>query len=161
MLRRMILVGTGLVLALMLAATPALAQITTGTVSGTVKDAQGGVIPGATVVLDQRNARDEVGARRHQRDRQLRVSQRHAGHLHRRSLAGRRSRRVKRAGVIVSGGDRVGVPADDDRAGRHRRNRHGHRRIAARADAERRALVRGQRRRRSTTCRSRATTSPA
>ena len=27
------------------------AQITTGTVSGTVKDAQGGVIPGATVVL--------------------------------------------------------------------------------------------------------------
>ena len=32
-------------------ALPARAQITTGTVSGTVKDAQGGVIPGATVVL--------------------------------------------------------------------------------------------------------------
>jgi hypothetical protein len=27
------------------------AQITTGTVSGSVKDAQGGVVPGATVVL--------------------------------------------------------------------------------------------------------------
>ena len=27
------------------------AQITTGTVAGTVKDAQGGVVPGATVVL--------------------------------------------------------------------------------------------------------------
>ena len=34
-----------------LVASPALAQITTGTVAGTVKDAQGGVVPGATVVL--------------------------------------------------------------------------------------------------------------
>src|SRR5262245_46639163 len=32
-------------------ATSAMAQITTGTVAGTVKDPQGGVIPGATVVL--------------------------------------------------------------------------------------------------------------
>ena len=40
------------VLGLLLAASvPASAQITTGTVSGTVKDAQGGVVPGATVVL--------------------------------------------------------------------------------------------------------------
>ena len=36
---------------LAMAALPARAQITTGTVSGTVKDAQGGVVPGATVVL--------------------------------------------------------------------------------------------------------------
>jgi hypothetical protein len=36
---------------LAMAAMPASAQITTGTVSGTVKDAQGGVVPGATVVL--------------------------------------------------------------------------------------------------------------
>ena len=33
------------------AAVPAGAQITTGTVSGTVKDAQGGIVPGAAVVL--------------------------------------------------------------------------------------------------------------
>jgi len=39
------------VLAFATLATTASAQITTGTVSGTVKDAQGGVIPGATVVL--------------------------------------------------------------------------------------------------------------
>src|SRR5689334_18336628 len=40
------------VLALLaIAAVPARAQITTGTVSGTVKDPQGAVVPGATVVL--------------------------------------------------------------------------------------------------------------
>ena len=39
------------VLALLLTALPASAQITTGTVAGTVKDVQGGVVPGATVVL--------------------------------------------------------------------------------------------------------------
>src|SRR5690606_32037815 len=37
-----VLVGTG---------TAASAQITTGTISGTVADSQGGVIPGATVIL--------------------------------------------------------------------------------------------------------------
>src|SRR5215467_1703085 len=36
---------------LAIAALPARAQITTGTVSGTVKDPQGAVVPGATVVL--------------------------------------------------------------------------------------------------------------
>ena len=39
-----------LMLILLLAA-PASAQITTGTVAGTVKDSQGGVVPGATVTL--------------------------------------------------------------------------------------------------------------
>ena len=51
MLRRMRTVGGGLMLALVLVSAPVLAQITTGTVSGTVKDTQGGVIPGATVTL--------------------------------------------------------------------------------------------------------------
>ena len=37
-----ILVMTGL---------PALAQVTTGSITGTVKDAQGGVVPGVTVTL--------------------------------------------------------------------------------------------------------------
>jgi hypothetical protein len=40
-----------IVAALVLGATAASAQITTGSIAGTVKDPQGGVIPGATVVL--------------------------------------------------------------------------------------------------------------
>jgi hypothetical protein len=51
MLRRLLVAGTGLLSALILSSTPLLAQITTGTISGNVKDAQGGVIPGAVVVL--------------------------------------------------------------------------------------------------------------
>src|SRR3954454_4438965 len=46
--------GRGVFAALMVllfAASPVSAQVTTGSVTGTVKDAQGGVIPGATVVL--------------------------------------------------------------------------------------------------------------
>ena len=37
--------------AVLLGTVPVAAQITTGTVAGTVKDAQGGVVPGATIVL--------------------------------------------------------------------------------------------------------------
>src|SRR5829696_4602434 len=37
--------------ACVLAASAAFAQITTGSIAGTVKDPQGGVIPGATVIL--------------------------------------------------------------------------------------------------------------
>ena len=44
------------VIALCTLAMPASAQLITGTVSGTIKDAQGGVIPGATVVLVSRRA---------------------------------------------------------------------------------------------------------
>ena len=46
--------GRGMFAALMVllfAANPVSAQITTGNITGTVKDAQGGVVPGATVVL--------------------------------------------------------------------------------------------------------------
>src|SRR5438067_10614091 len=51
MVRRVVMSGVAAMLALLFVSFPALAQITTGTVSGTVKDPQGGVIPGATVVL--------------------------------------------------------------------------------------------------------------
>src|SRR5262249_58892471 len=50
MLRRMLLLG-GVMFGLVLTPWLAVAQITTGTVSGNVKDPSGAVIPGATVVL--------------------------------------------------------------------------------------------------------------
>ncbi len=49
--RRLERVAAALIVMSALLAAPALAQITTGNVAGTVKDAQGGVVPGATVVL--------------------------------------------------------------------------------------------------------------
>ena len=142
MLRRMIVVGTGLMLALVLASSPALAQITTGTVSGTVKDAQGGVIPGATVVLIS-ETRGTKSAPAVTNETGNYVFPNVTPDTYTVEVTLEAFKTVKRAGIAVSGGDRVGVPADHDRAGRARRNRHGHRRIAARADAERRAVVRG------------------
>ena len=41
------------------------AQITTGTVTGTVRDGQGGVIPGATVDPDERDTSHQVLSGRH------------------------------------------------------------------------------------------------
>ena len=54
-------------IALCMGVVNASAQITTGTVAGTVKDAQGGVVPGATVVLISEATRNQDGSGRHQR----------------------------------------------------------------------------------------------
>ncbi|MEO7274194.1 MAG: carboxypeptidase regulatory-like domain-containing protein, partial [Vicinamibacterales bacterium] len=52
MIRRLrVRAGIGALFALVAIAAPAVAQVNTGTVLGTVKDGQGGVIPGVTVVL--------------------------------------------------------------------------------------------------------------
>ena len=68
---------------------------------------------------------------------------------------------VRRTGIRVSGGDRVGVPAMVARGGRRRRNGERQRRSAARAVAERGAVLRGRRASRSKACRSTGRTSPA
>src|SRR5437016_1853866 len=109
MLRRMILVGTGLVLALLLAASPVLAQITTGTVSGTVKDAQGGVIPGATVVLIS-ETRGTKSAPAVTNETGNYVFPNVTPDTYTVEVTLEAFKTVKRAGIAVSGGDRVGIP---------------------------------------------------
>ena len=124
-----------------MAAPAAFAQITTGTISGTVRDQQGGVIPSATVVLISEARGTKSAPAMTRCDRQLHVSERDGGHLHGRSDAGRlqdgaprrhpRQRRRPRR--------RAGHYAGNRRDCRDR-ERHGGNRDGA--EPERRAVVR-------------------
>src|SRR5471030_319441 len=109
MLRRMLLVCTGLMLALTLASSPVLAQITTGTVSGNVKDAQGGVIPGATVVLIS-ETRGTKSAPTVTNEAGNYVFPNVAPDTYTVEVSLEAFKTTKRTGIGVSGGDRVGVP---------------------------------------------------
>src|SRR5438128_3618170 len=109
MLRRMLVAGTGLLSALILSATPLLAQITTGTVSGNVKDAQGGVIPGATVVLIS-ETRGTKSAPAVTNETGTYVFPNVTADTYTVEITLEAFKTVKRAGIAVSGGDRVGIP---------------------------------------------------
>lgn len=109
MLRRMLTLGTGLMLALVLAS-PVLAQITTGTVSGNVKDVSGGVIPGATVVLIS-ETRGTKSAPAVTNEAGNYVFPNVAPDTYTVEVTLEGFRAVRRTEVAVSGGDRVGVQA--------------------------------------------------
>ena len=87
----------------------AAAQITTGTVSGNVKDAQGGVIPGATVVLisETRGTRSAPAVTNETGDY---VFPNVTPDTYTVEVTLEAFKTVKRAGIAVSGGDRVGIP---------------------------------------------------
>ena len=108
MLRRMLLAGTGSMLALILASSPGMAQITTGTVSGNVKDGQGGVIPGATVVLVS-ETRGTKSAPTVTNEAGNYVFPNVAPDTYTVEVSLEAFKAVKRTGVEVSGGDRIGV----------------------------------------------------
>jgi len=109
MLRSRLLVGAGLVLALLSVSSPAQAQITTGTVTGNVKDAQGGVIPGATVVLisETRGTRSAPAVTNETGDY---VFPNVTPDTYTVEITLESFKTVRRAGIAVSGGDRVGIP---------------------------------------------------
>jgi carboxypeptidase family protein len=97
-------------LLLLYAAMPVSAQITTGNVSGTVNDSQGGVVPGATVVLISQSKGTKIGP----------VVTNEAGtyvipnvtadtYTVEVSMEGFKT--VRRSDIRVTGGERVGVPA--------------------------------------------------
>jgi hypothetical protein len=92
-------------------ATPsAFAQITTGTIAGTVQDSQGGVIPGATVVLisESRGTRSIPGVTNATGDY---VFPNMTSDTYTVEVTMPGFRTTRRTGVAVSGGDRVTVPA--------------------------------------------------
>ena len=87
---------------------PVSAQITTGTVSGSVKDAQGGVVPGATVVLisESRGTRSVAAVTNETGDY---VLPNITPDTYTVEVSMQGFKTLKRSGVAVSGGDRVAV----------------------------------------------------
>ena len=142
------------------AAISASAQITTGTVAGTIKDAQGAVIPGATVVLISEARGTKSAPATSSGSRRLRLPERHSRHLHPRSLDGRLQddQALRRPGQRRR--PRRGHGADP-RSRRRGRDGRRHRGSRARAVAERRALVRDHDRADREPADQRAATSPA
>ncbi|MBI3262266.1 MAG: carboxypeptidase regulatory-like domain-containing protein [Acidobacteria bacterium] len=96
-------------IALCLGPVPASAQITTGTVSGTIKDSQGGVVPGATVVLisEARRTRSVPAVTNPTGDY---VFPNTPPDTYTVEVTMDGFRTLTRAGVVVSAGERVSVP---------------------------------------------------
>ena len=107
--RRLERVAAALALCALLAA-PALAQITTGNVAGTVKDAQGGVVPGATVVLvsETKGTKSAPSVTNASGDY---VFPNVTADTYTVEVTMEGFKMLTRKGVRVSGGDRVAVPS--------------------------------------------------
>jgi hypothetical protein len=97
-------------LMLLAAAIPVSAQITTGTVAGTIKDSQGGVVPGATIVLlsEARGTKSAPTVTNAAGDY---VLPNVTPDTYTVEVTMEGFKTIKRSGIKVSGGDRVAVPA--------------------------------------------------
>ncbi len=108
--RRLGLLAAAVIGIIALCAGGASAQITTGTITGTVKDAQGGVIPGATVVLvsETKGTRSAPVVTNATGDYTLPNV---TPDTYTVEITMEGFRPLRRTGVQVSGGDRVGLGA--------------------------------------------------
>ena len=97
--------------ALWAAASPAGAQITTGTITGNIKDAQSGVIPGATVTLVSATRATTLATVVTNTDGVYVFPNVPPDTYHRCASRWTGSRRVERSGITVSPGDRVALAA--------------------------------------------------
>jgi hypothetical protein len=100
--------AAGVVVALVLLASSAQAQITTGTVTGKVLDSQGGVIPGATVILIS-ETRGTKSAPVITSDTGDYVFPNVTADKYTVEVTLEAFKTMMRKGIVVSGGDRVGV----------------------------------------------------
>src|SRR5262249_54450640 len=109
MLRKLLRAGVA-VMAALLCSTPVIAQITTGTVTGNVKDPTGAVIPGATVVLisETRATRSAPAVTNENGDF---VFPNVTADIYTVEVTLEGFKTAKRGGIQVSGADRVGIPA--------------------------------------------------
>jgi outer membrane receptor protein involved in Fe transport len=99
-----------ILLLLAAAVLPASAQITTGNITGTVKDAQGGVVPGATVILiDEARGTKSAPAVTNEAGSYTFPNITGATYTVEVTMSGFKTAQSK--GIPVSGGDRVSVPA--------------------------------------------------
>ncbi len=88
---------------------PLLAQITTGTVTGSVRDNQGGVVPGALVTLVHAERGTATEATTNAQGDYVFPNLAPGTYTLRIALEGFKT--VERPGILVSPGDRVSVPA--------------------------------------------------
>jgi len=103
-------IAASCLIALVVSAMPAAAQITTGTVVGNVKDSTGGVVPGATVVLiSEARGTKSVPAVTNATGDYVFPNLTPDTYTVEVTMDGFRT--VRRPGLAVSGGDRVTVPA--------------------------------------------------
>jgi hypothetical protein len=109
-------------LAVTLAETPVLAQVTTGTVTGVVKDAQGAVVPGATAVLISESRTIRVAEAITTENGDF-VFPNVPGDTYTLQITLEGFKTLKRSAIEVSPGDRVVIPAVHTGSGRFERDR--------------------------------------
>ena len=128
------------IFALWAAAATADAQITTGTITGNIKDAQSGVIPGATVTLVSATRATTLATAVTNADGDYVFPNVPPDtYIVRVTMDGFKT--IERSGISVSPGDRVALADADHRSRRPRGDRHRRRRVPADSVAHRRALL--------------------